>query len=75
MLSASDDGHKRKKRYYKSDHIHGQSHERVLRSTEILGGKILERDGVVIWRSSRLHSKVHFLFLDITSLISLASSS
>ncbi|KAK1430466.1 hypothetical protein QVD17_13209 [Tagetes erecta] len=57
VISASDDGSKRKKRDYKSDLIHGQPHERILRSTEVLGGKILERDGVVIWRSSRLHSK------------------
>ncbi|KAI7743483.1 hypothetical protein M8C21_011246 [Ambrosia artemisiifolia] len=56
VTSASDDEPKRKKRYYKSDHIHGQSHERILRST--LGGKVLEHDGVSVWRSSRLHSKV-----------------
>ncbi|KAL8263638.1 hypothetical protein R6Q59_021768 [Mikania micrantha] len=57
VISASDDGPKRKKRCYNSDHIHGQSHERVLRSTQIFGGKIIERDGAVVWRSSRLHSK------------------
>ncbi|KAI3756672.1 hypothetical protein L1987_56494 [Smallanthus sonchifolius] len=57
VISASDDGPKRKKRNYKSDNIHGQSHERILRSTQIFGGKIIERDGVIIWRSSRLHTK------------------
>ncbi|KAJ0603012.1 hypothetical protein HanIR_Chr03g0145921 [Helianthus annuus] len=64
---ASDDGPKRKKRNYKSDDIHGQSHERILRSTPVFGGKIQERDGVSVWRSSRLHPKDTFtmFFTDI----------
>ncbi|XP_076934847.1 uncharacterized protein LOC143601281 isoform X1 [Bidens hawaiensis] len=56
--SASDDGAKRKKRYHNSDPVHGQSHERILRSTPVFGGKIIERDGVKIRCSSRLQSKV-----------------
>lgn len=48
-----DDGPKRKKRYHKS----GQSHERILRSTKLFGGQIVESGGFFIRRSSRLHSK------------------
>lgn len=58
VMSASDDGPKRRKHNDKSDFIHGQSHERILRSTKLLGGQIFEQGGLVVRRSSRLLSKV-----------------
>ncbi|XP_024996588.1 uncharacterized protein LOC112529507 isoform X1 [Cynara cardunculus var. scolymus] len=57
VISASDGGRKRRKHNDKSDYIHGQSHQRILRSTKLLGGQILEQGGLVIRRSSRLLSK------------------
>ncbi|KAI3700429.1 hypothetical protein L2E82_45057 [Cichorium intybus] len=53
MEVSGENGHKRKKRYDKN----GQSHERILRSTKFFGGQILESGGLIIRRSSRLHSK------------------
>ena len=58
VISASDDGRKRRKHNDKSDYIHGQSHERVLRSTKLFGGQIVEKGGLIVRRSSRLFSKV-----------------
>lgn len=58
VISASDDGPKRKKLDHNSNHINGQSHERILRSTKMFGAQIIEHDGLVIRRSSRLFSKV-----------------
>lgn len=57
MEVSGENGHKRKKRYDKNGQIHGQSHERILRSTKFFGGQILESGGLIIRRSSRLHSK------------------
>ncbi|GJZ89843.1 hypothetical protein Tco_0661770 [Tanacetum coccineum] len=54
---ASDKGSKRKKPCHKSDNIHSQSHERILRGTKLFGAQIVEHDGVVTRRSSRLNSK------------------
>ena len=58
LTPASDKGSKRKQPCHNSDKIHSQSHERILRSTKLLGAQIVEHDGVVTRSSPRLNFKV-----------------
>lgn len=70
-MPASDEGSKRKKPCHNSDNIHSEceSHERILRSTKLLGAQIVEHDGVVTRRSSRLNFKVINSFASLAFFI------